>query len=340
MTSHQLPLSNSRAWALRLMAVGLGCAVALALAELATRFGPPLTERDYRETQVETSHTEDRKPDFRRRPYQLDKRPGVFRIVALGDSFTWGTGVYPADTYPDRLERRLNLLHPEQPIEVISWAYQGWNTAQEVESIRGELDRLQPDLLILGFVFNDAETSSYYKRKATWQILKRRKPQGGLGAFLYRRSSLFYVLYNRLENVRQRRDLTAFYHRFFEDGPDWQACVEALGELRALADRHGFRLLMVVFPLFDGKLDEGYPYLDLHQRIDATAKRLLIPALDLLPAFRGMETRRLAIDPFADPHPNELAHRIAADRILLYLLRQGQVPIPWPPPAASTSGGS
>lgn len=48
--------------------------------------------------------------------------------------------------------------------------------------------------------------------------------------------------------------------------------------------------------------------------------------LDLLEAYRGVDVYRLALVPYTDAHPNELAHRIAADFILDYLARARFVP--------------
>ena len=41
------------------------------------------------------------------RQYPLEKQYGAFRVVVVGDSFTWGAEVGDDDTYPQRLERLL-----------------------------------------------------------------------------------------------------------------------------------------------------------------------------------------------------------------------------------------
>ena len=50
-----------------------------------------------------------------------------------------------------------------------------------------------------------------------------------------------------------------------------------------------------------------------------------MPYLDLLPAFQGVDPVRMQAVPGIDPHPSEIAHRIAAEAILNYLLKQGLV---------------
>ena len=50
--------------------------------------------------------------------------------------------------------------------------------------------------------------------------------------------------------------------------------------------------------------------------IGAEAAALGIPVFDLFEVYRDIEGRRLPVTPFTNPHPNELAHRLAADAIL------------------------
>jgi lysophospholipase L1-like esterase len=48
-------------------------------------------------------------------------RPGVFRILALGDSTTYGWGIQnPADAWPAQLEQRFNEIFPNYSIEVVN----------------------------------------------------------------------------------------------------------------------------------------------------------------------------------------------------------------------------
>ena len=49
-----------------------------------------------------------KEPDFRDPAYELPPRSDAFRVLVVGDSFAWGDGVYREDTFPYRLETRLN----------------------------------------------------------------------------------------------------------------------------------------------------------------------------------------------------------------------------------------
>jgi YD repeat-containing protein len=90
--------------------------------------------------------------------------------------------------------------------------------------------------------------------------------------------------------------------------------------------------LLVVFPIFDSQLDWRYKYDDLHELVGQTAAELGIESLDLLAAaFRGLDGRRLALVPFTDGHPSEIAHRLAAQAILHHLTEAGVLPGEPPP---------
>ena len=57
---------------------------------------------------------------FRDTEHAIPKPPGVFRIVALGDSFTFGTGARFEETYLARLERLLNRRQGGHPtVEIV-----------------------------------------------------------------------------------------------------------------------------------------------------------------------------------------------------------------------------
>ena len=77
------------------------------------------------------------------------RRVGVERIVALGDSITYGLGVDRASAWPAALERALDHT------EVFNLAMCGWDAEQSISLAVGELDRWQPDMVIWGSYSND-----------------------------------------------------------------------------------------------------------------------------------------------------------------------------------------
>ena len=88
--------------------------------------------------------------------------------------------------------------------------------------------------------------------------------------------------------------------------------------LRALADGHGFRPLVALFPFF--RDFDRYPYVPLHAEVAGEARRHALDLVDLFPAFASAsrETTDLCA-PCCEIHPNERGHDIAATAILDFL---------------------
>jgi lysophospholipase L1-like esterase len=314
----------SRSLIFRLLALAVAVLVALLVAEVVLRLAP-------RRTVVNTI-VEERPgtfdvgvPDFRDRRPRMKKRENTFRIVILGDSYTWGSGVYAGDAYPQRLERRMSSVLTDLRAEVISWSQPGWNSTEAWQSLEPRLDLMTPDLVVVGYCLNDAESSSRKEREAIrreYGLDAWRRPVKSRG-WLERRSALASRVLDAWRNVRSRSRLDAYYHGLYRDGSGWIEARATFREMRDELEARGIQLLIVIHPVFDSQLDHRYRYRDIHESVVREAQELEIPVLDLLPHYRGIDVRRLAVAPFTDAHPSELAHRIGADRILDVVLVEG-----------------
>ena len=94
-------------------------------------------------------------------PAQCD--PGVFRIVCVGDSFTFGMGVDAREAWP----HVLNEVMPPPPgygkIEVINAGVCGYNLIQYCEEVRAKVFGLNPSLILVGLVENDLAPPFYVR---------------------------------------------------------------------------------------------------------------------------------------------------------------------------------
>ena len=103
------------------------------------------------------------------RPFE--KPAGVFRIVGIGDSLMFGWGVAQDEAYPSQLERTLEERFPDRRFEVWNLAVPGYNAVQEVESLAEKIDRLDPDLIIAGWVGNDIDLPNFLaERPPVWSL--------------------------------------------------------------------------------------------------------------------------------------------------------------------------
>ncbi len=82
--------------------------------------------------------------------YAAEKPINVFRIITLGDSFTFGQFLNEQDTYPRQLEKLLNGLPCTQAkkFEVINLGVGGYDIEYSVERYRLRGQKYNPDLVV------------------------------------------------------------------------------------------------------------------------------------------------------------------------------------------------
>jgi len=93
---------------------------------------------------------------FRGGPERLaPAHPGVYRVLCVGDSITYGFNVDAADTYPRQLEALLAARHPGRRFEVINAGVAGWSWIQGRRFLELEGLALRPDAVVIGHGTND-----------------------------------------------------------------------------------------------------------------------------------------------------------------------------------------
>ena len=90
---------------------------------------------------------------FRTAPFAKAKPPGVFRVICLGDSSTFGMNVEAADAYPQVLSKLLEEQTPGR-FEVLNLGVPGYSSRQGLEMIQREVLRFEPDLLTFAYGSN------------------------------------------------------------------------------------------------------------------------------------------------------------------------------------------
>jgi hypothetical protein len=86
---------------------------------------------------------------YRGREHAAGPHPGIRRVVMLGDSVTFGTGVSDGETFSDRLETAAAY-------EVVNLGVDGYGTDQELIRLENEGFSYRPDDVVLSFcVRND-----------------------------------------------------------------------------------------------------------------------------------------------------------------------------------------
>jgi lysophospholipase L1-like esterase len=101
---------------------------------------------------------------FRGPELKSSSSPKLFRILCIGDSLTFGTGVEEADTWPRQLEALLRERVKERDVEVVNLSVEGWSSAQYRDAWARFGPELVPDLVIFGWSVNDLPGTSVHLR--------------------------------------------------------------------------------------------------------------------------------------------------------------------------------
>lgn len=96
----------------------------------------------------------------------VPKPAGVFRVLLLGDSFTFGYGAREDDVFARQLERLLRERHPGRSIEVVNAGVISYCPLLEYLQYRNHLTGLDADVVILNFDMSDVQDHGIYARSA------------------------------------------------------------------------------------------------------------------------------------------------------------------------------
>ena len=236
--------------------------------------------------------------------YSLAKPPGVYRILMLGDSTTFGWGVSLNETSAKILERELNAVHVPgiERFEVINAGVGNYDTVQEVNYYQTRGRDFHPDLVVLGYFINDAEPVPVENK-----------------FFLISHSYLVAYVTNRFDGVLRRLgtrpDWKTYYSSLYnDDRPGFQACKAALVDMAEATRRDHAKLLVALIPELH-QINDDYPFTAAHQKIKDVAAAQNVQVLDLIDGLRnhGPEIT-LWVTPL-DDHPNGKANTLIAAQL-------------------------
>ncbi|HEY3120508.1 MAG TPA: SGNH/GDSL hydrolase family protein [Vicinamibacteria bacterium] len=246
------------------------------------------------------------------------KRPGVVRVVIVGDSFTEGQGVKEADTYPRALERLLNAELPGR-FEVLNCGRRGTDFP-ELFAVFEEALALAPDVLVYAMVLNDAARSPGFQARQSylndWILDRGRMLEGQPPPELRPLDSrLLAFVHDRLESWRIGRDTARWYLDMY-DAPNregWERTQGYIREMNRRVREQGGAFLLAWWPLMVN-LEGRDPFARPSETVARFCVAAGIPRHDLRPALAGRRTESLWVHP-VDMHPNETAHRLAAESL-------------------------
>lgn len=254
--------------------------------------------------------------DNRDATYPEEKAAGVFRVIVVGDSFTYGGKVQYDDTFPKRLERMLNLNNKQRKVEVLNWGIPGYSTVQEGTLVQRAVKYYHPDLIILQITLNDAEREPFRVSHSKSFKFRDAIEKSNI---LHHWKSLGYLI-RRFQLTMMEKEYIQYHKDLFFDTDTYDRFEMGLREINRLTKEYKVPLFAAVFPFFSHPIGDKYIFSDVHEKISMALEKLGINHLDLQKFYKGIEPSRLQIFPGEDAHPNEIAYRIAADAIYEGLL--------------------
>ena len=270
---------------------------------------------------------------FRDSERTLEKPPGTFRIMVVGDSVTFGSGVRNVeDVYPQRLQSILDRAMPSVDIEVINAALKGWSTQQQLDFLTEKGWAYSPDVLVLGYYLNDPETPETKEAvsRAAENALILPYPYG---KYLYATSFTFYIATQRLNTLLP----SIFGYRFPWKDHDYIEHIhnaENLVDHRRILERlmdgaaqHKTPMVVLLFPHMFAVRNDPYPYQRMHEHVRETAESKGVTVIDLLEPLRASSIEDFTVSQF-DGHPNEAVHEVAAEKLFATLEELHLLPSP------------
>jgi len=251
------------------------------------------------------------------------KPPGVRRVLVFGDSFTEGQGVREPQTVARVLGRLLEETAPGR-FEVRNAGRRGLDFPELFEAFEAAL-AYEPDVVVYMLVLNDAVQPAEFRARQSfvndWILDRTNLPEDGVVTRSLFRPRLLDFLWDRVGTLRIGRETTRWYLDMWSDAnrQGLERTREYLREMEGQLQQKRACLLVAPWPLFVG-LERGYPFTPVHDAIRAFCTGARIPHHDLLPVFQGKSTSDFWVHPI-DHHPNERAHRLAAESLLPDVLK-------------------
>lgn len=232
------------------------------------------------------------------------------RVLFLGDSYTFGWAVEQDEVLSESVRRVLAEPPYNLDIQAYNVGVPGYNTFQEYHLLNQVLDRYAPDLVVLGYVLNDAEPqhsvpeslSVRYKYVTSWM-------------FAYLKEQINYYIFDGKPVLNTGVvDVSEDYLTAMQkNGPAWIESREAFADMVTLSHKQDIPFVVLIYPDYTAAFDDRYPYQAIHDEVSGWADKSGVRTVDLLNFMRGKDAGNYRVK--GDGHPNGRAFAEAAQAL-------------------------
>lgn len=234
-----------------------------------------------------------------------------YKMLGIGDSFTFGRGVWFSDIYLSQLEK--TLRERGLKISIKNCGRVGANIDRAAWVMLQEYKKSSYPLVIYGFVLNDFDIEGQENIKGSDFIDIN---NGGYTWSRLRQLSAVYNFINfAFEKRRLHNETLNMYLNSFR-GEKALRKFELLKTMDRYVKEKNGRLVVVVFPILYNL--NKYPFKEIHEKVVSFCKTNDIYVLDLLDSYSKYKDSELWAHP-TDHHPNETGHKLAADELYKFL---------------------
>lgn len=243
------------------------------------------------------------------------KQENTGRVLAIGDSYTWGDGLSEDKLITTKLEKILTKKSTEK-IEVINAGICGFNTEDEYNQLKWLFPVYQPDLIILFFFTNDVLARDSLRIQTDWKT--------NFNMFMRENSkfySFLYYLWLNSEVDVPRLILPSDYFNLDDKKPGWVSFKNYFLKIKDYCETNNAGFIFVLIPTLTN-LDEDYPYMELNNKVQEFVKSNNVPFLSYYDLFSVYEPKELWIN-LENVHWNDKATSLAADKLAKFILKNG-----------------
>jgi len=234
---------------------------------------------------------------FRDQEYSTSEPNDTQRIIALGDSVTFGWGVNQSDTWPKQLKQKLNN-GSETKVQILNFGVWGYNTTEEVEMLEEKGLDYSPDKVILQYHRNDAINKTRIKElkkdyapeireKYSDQNISEDRIRNKINKFIYSKEASERSMKPPKKSMADVR--------------------KSLGNLNRLSERNGFSVYIFGWPV-DNRRSE---YLS---KVSDRYNFTYIETQEVLQGKYDIKTRTSEYK-VQDGHPNARGHSIITEQV-------------------------